>query len=591
MTSTSDTLSSTRQLDSETAKPQFPQGLQTVLALLVLGAGVAEGWAFRNFVTLDGISYLDVADAYFSGNFKDAINGHWSPMYSWLLGGFLRVLHTTPRTEFLAIHLFNFVVFGVALVSFGHFLSSFLTYLHQNAEDSKTQSLSPSTLIVLSYIAFAWVGIALMGVRNTTPDLLVLTATLWATDLVVLIRLKGASWPRFTALGAVLAFGYLSKAIMFPLGFVFILASIFAARNFRQGVKLAMVAATVFVILSSPFILALSKKVGHLTFGESGRLNYGWYVNNMNPAFVHWHGQLPPEMGTPLHATRQVLPDIPVFEFATPIYGTYPVWYDPAYWYAGMRTHFSLREQLRAIVFNSRKLVDVLFDLDGVWIFSLTVLICTAGVINYLGEIWSNAFLLLPPGVALALYLDVLVVERYIAPFVLVILIVMLGCVRLPANGYLSKRIATAVLVATLFATAFFGVKFLFWSKGVLAENEAVPDEMWKVAAGASELGIRPGDKIAELMPAMGREDQLPAKTQNPVWARLLGVRITAELAAPHSNVFWSSDEMTRQRILQALASTGAKAVIDYDIPPAVHPEGWTRIDDTRFFFKRLNDE
>jgi hypothetical protein len=569
----------------------FPQGLRTVLALTVLVAGATEGWAFRHFVTPDGISYLDVADAYFSGNFTAAINGHWSPMYSWLLGAFLRMLHATPRSEYAAVHLFNFLVFGLALIAFGHFLSSFLAYLQQKCGQQTTDTFLPSAILVLGYIGFAWTAIALMGVRNTTPDLLVLTATLWASNLLLTIRLNGASWGKYVLLGLVLAFGYLSKAIMFPLGFIFILASVFAARDRRQAMIPALVAAAIFLLLSSPFILLLSRKVGHPTFGESGRLNYGWYVNNCNPSFAHWHGQKPPDMGSPLHPTRQILPDLPVFEFATPIYGTYPVWYDPAYWYAGMKTHFSLRDQIKVIIFNSRKMINVFFDLDGAWIFSLCVLICAAGIRNYAREIWSNAFLLFAPVIALGLYLDVLVVERYIAPFLLVILIVMLGSARLPRRDLLSRRIGTAVVVGTLLITTFFTVHFFFWSKGVLASNEAVPDEIWKVVAGVSDLGIRPGDKIAEIAPAMGREDQLPAKTQNPVWARLLRVRITAELASPDINFFWSSDERTKQKILQALASTGAKAVIDYDIPPATHPEGWTRIGDTRFFFKRLNDE
>jgi hypothetical protein len=588
--SASNVLSSNSSLEKNMAEqPRFPQGLRAALALTVLSAAAVEAWAFRHFVTIDGISYLDAADAWFSGDFKDAISGHWSPMYSWLLGAFLKVLHVSPDTEFGAVHLFNLLLFGVALISFGHLLESLFAYVQQSRDDSLVRPLPPTIFIVLAYIAFAWAGIVLIGVRNTTPDLLVLIGTLWATDILLQIRAKGASWMRYSLLGFVLVLSYLSKAIMFPLGFVFVAASIFAARNSRQGLRLAALAMAVFLLLSGPFILALSRKQGHLTFSESGKLNYGWFVNDAQPAFVHWQGQ-PPGMGSPLHPTRQILPDLPVFEFAAPIYGTYPAWYDPTYWWAGMRTHFSLREQLRAIFRNGRKVINVFFDLDGVWIFSLTVLICAAGTKNYIRQIQSNAFLFLPPVAGILLYLVVLTVERYLAPFALVILVVMLASVWLPANDPLSKRVATSVLVAAVLVTAFSGLHFLTWSKSVIAEAEAVPYEMWKAADGARQLGIRPGDKIAELEPAI-REDRLLARSENPVLARLLGVRITAELAPPDNNFFWSSDEVTQQRILHALASTGAKAVIDYDIPPVIHPEGWIKLDGTRFYLRRLDHD
>ena len=31
----------------------------------------------------DGVSYLDIGDAYFRGDWKAAVNAYWSPVYSW----------------------------------------------------------------------------------------------------------------------------------------------------------------------------------------------------------------------------------------------------------------------------------------------------------------------------------------------------------------------------------------------------------------------------------------------------------------------------------------------------------------------------
>ena len=53
------------------------------LAAIVLGG--VQAWAGRFPVGEDGVSYLDIADSYLRGDWHNAINAYWSPMYSWLL--------------------------------------------------------------------------------------------------------------------------------------------------------------------------------------------------------------------------------------------------------------------------------------------------------------------------------------------------------------------------------------------------------------------------------------------------------------------------------------------------------------------------
>jgi len=51
------------------------------------------------------ISYLDVGDTYFRGDWAAAINGYWSPLYSWCLGLALYVLKPSIWWEFITVHL------------------------------------------------------------------------------------------------------------------------------------------------------------------------------------------------------------------------------------------------------------------------------------------------------------------------------------------------------------------------------------------------------------------------------------------------------------------------------------------------------
>src|SRR6266516_3640234 len=90
---------------------------------LILGA--AEAWATRFSRNPDGISYLDIGDAYWRGDWHNAINAYWSPLYSLILGLFIKVLRPTPHWEYSLEHLVNFLIYVAALASFEFLLTTF----------------------------------------------------------------------------------------------------------------------------------------------------------------------------------------------------------------------------------------------------------------------------------------------------------------------------------------------------------------------------------------------------------------------------------------------------------------------------------
>jgi hypothetical protein len=56
--------------------------------LLAILLGVVHAWAAisSHSMNADGIAYLDIGDAYLRGDWANAINPVWSPLYSWILG-------------------------------------------------------------------------------------------------------------------------------------------------------------------------------------------------------------------------------------------------------------------------------------------------------------------------------------------------------------------------------------------------------------------------------------------------------------------------------------------------------------------------
>src|SRR5207244_11393935 len=64
-----------------------------------------------------------------------------------------------------------------------------------------------------------------------------------------------------------------------------------------------------------------------------------------------WQGGTP-GYGKPRHPTRLIYPTPPVYEFAGPIGGTYPMWTDPSYWYTGVRARFNWHQQGHTVLKN-----------------------------------------------------------------------------------------------------------------------------------------------------------------------------------------------------------------------------------------------
>ncbi|MGB7603709.1 MAG: hypothetical protein WBM24_25650, partial [Candidatus Sulfotelmatobacter sp.] len=312
--------------------------------ILCVALGLIQLWISRYAMVSDGVSYLDVGDAYFRGDWAAAVNGYWSPLYSWCLGLALHIFKPSLRWEFITVHFVNLVIYLMALLSFRFFLHSVLRSVREQAAEC-AQDVLPLpewALLGLGYSVFLWASLVLIDPGLVTPDLLVAAIVFLIGGYLVELRVHEL-YGKFAMFGVLCGAAYLGKAIMFPLGFGLLGILLLSGRLSKKRICGVLLSALLFLTVSSPFIAALSKQKGRLTFGDSGTLNYASLVNPGAPQ-VHWQGQ-PVGSGTPKHTTRQVLEDPPVYEFAEPVAGTYPPWYDPSYWNEGVRPSFRLRAQ------------------------------------------------------------------------------------------------------------------------------------------------------------------------------------------------------------------------------------------------------
>jgi hypothetical protein len=416
--------------------------------------------------------------------------------------------------------------------------------------------------------------------------------------LKVALRPQGAL--AFPLLGVVLGVGYLAKAPMLPLALVFLVlgAMIMYRHGPPFGVSLRVMAGLAgFVVLASVLVVAFLETDGRLTLGDSGKLNYAWQVNGL-PLF-HWQGGFPGN-GSPAHPTRRIFSSPPVYEFATPVGGTYPPWYDPAYWYEGVRVHFDASAQWHNLVRNARTLFHTFFPLGRVQatlVISGLLLLCLRhGGGLFLRNLTAYSIILIPAVTAFAMFSLIGLEPRYVPAFITLSWLSLCAAIPWPAadrdqwklKGLVAAMLAMLILSAFAYpdSASNLTVQTL---RGEILGGE--PSHLhWDVAQGLQKMGVQRGDKVAVIGDAPGA-----------YWARLSRVKIVAEMPACREvnegicvkgqpdgvSAFLAADQGTRDRILKAFAQTGAKVVV---IRPkdSMLSRGWQRISDTDYYAYRL---
>jgi hypothetical protein len=528
-------------------------------AAIVLG--IAETWATRHLMGADGIAYLDMGDAYWRGDWHMAINALWSPLYSWLLGFALRVLKPSPHWEFPVVHLVNFIVYLGALASFEFLLSVLIDY-HRKSEAQSEKGLAglpPWAWCAIGYTVFLWVSFELVALATVTPDMCVTAFVYLAAGLVLKIRQGETNWGRFAILGVVLGMGYLARTIMFPLALVFLAAAFLSVGCLRKSVPRTLVAAAVFLMVGAPLFVALSIVMGRPTLGEAGRLNHIGFAEDSD------YSQLK-------HPARQIYPSPAAYEFAGPIKGTFPPWYDPAYWDEGIRGHFNLNKQFSVLKLSTIKCYNYIFVSEAGLVAGVFVLLwLTFQAHPSLGAFRLDWTLILPAVAAFGAYSLIFVEGRHIASFIVLLWLGILSAVRVPDTEESRKLIAGVALAVVLtMGGPVVSSRILH-----LAEQRHVGPVDWEAAQALGQMGIQPGDKVAYIRRSFWGEF---------FWARLARIQIIAEVPPGEVDKYWAASPAVQTDVLNAFARVGTKVVITSAPPPCAPAGVWSRLAGTDFY-------
>lgn len=543
-----------RQLRAISWLPDAP------LIILAIGLGAIQAWNHRfDFASEDIVSYLDIADDYLHRQWSSVVNGMWSPLYSCSLALAQAIVRWPPSWDASRVKLVNFFTFLVALAGFRFLLYQLLLFRERRATPADASNIArlPAWLVTTGgYLVFLWSSLRWIGLFCDTPDMSTAALVYIACGLILQIQTRGESWIRLAILGVVLGLGYLSKAALFPLAFVFVAA----ITSLRGGIgkafgRLSLVL-VVFAITAGPYVTALSLEKGRFTYGDAGKLSYAFWVEGLGGlSDHHWQGG-PPRFGAPLHPTRQLFRDPALYEFAEPIGGTYPPWTDVSYWFEGIRIPFTPAKAWYVIKRN----------LAYYWMNFLAVLLGGFFLLASVGRRPRQSVLalvqhwriLLPGAAGLGVYLvptDFAANDmplqpsmRYIAPFVVVLFAVGFSALRFNASVFARRLVVGLAFIGLLGVAGRLGWQMAPRVEVFLREEQR--NVHWQIAQTLRRQGIRPGDRVAVI----------GAEYEHEFWARLARVKIIAQI--PDSVAFAAKDAAVRGAILRLIEGTSASAVV-----------------------------
>jgi hypothetical protein len=544
--------------------------VRVVMWAATIAAGLLQTLAARFYISGDGNSYLDVASAYLRGDFANAINAYWSPFYSWLIALVLWVFKPSGYWETTILHLLDFAGLLVALLAFEFLSRNFLAAKQNFARpEGESVQLPLSAWWMLGYGLFLSATLEVLTMYPTSPDAWICGVTFLSAGLILKISMTGRL-PYFATLGLVLGLGYLMKAFYFPLAFVFIGTAWLTSHRQRKNLIGAVIALVAFALVAGPFVFALSKAKHRFTYGDVGKIAYAEFMDWL-PQPIFWEGG--DGSGTPKHPPSIILSSPRVYEFAEPIGGSYPMWYDPSYWKDGIKLHFRLVNELK-ILRQSAGTFSLIFLTQLEYVVGLAALVfCNLRAREWIAATSRQWFLWFPAAAACLGFASVLVEGRYVASF-LVILWIAAFASSLGSASVASGRVAAAVVLAAVLMTGMKTVKY------AISDALAIPkqvNENWEAAQKLKEFGLSPGDRVA-LIGVIAEQHLL----------RLAKVKAVAELRYSDEPQFWTGDANLQDSVFTAFAATGSRVVVAVRAPVTAVKEGWIRLGNTEYYARSL---
>jgi hypothetical protein len=187
------------------------------------------------------------------------------------------------------------------------------------------------------------------------------------------------------------------------------------------------------------------------------------------------------------------------------------------------------------------------------------------------GGIFSHWPLIIPSTVALAIYALLHVEYRYVAPFIVILFLSMFAGTRLPPERSILRGISGVLMATAVVLMIPLGIQT---AQRVAAElrHEQTSQTLLisRTTEALQDAGVKPGTQVATIGGLL-----------HPYWARMLGLRIIAEVPFDQRMTFWFGGADVRRRVLSAIHQTGASVVVAENVPGVTDTSGWNHVEGT----------
>ena len=567
----------------------------------LLIAAVTFGYALWDMFQLDGdaVNYMDIGDYLRAGNWPAIVNGYWHPMYPAFLSLGHGLFRATLATELRAYYFVNYGIFLLGMLAVCCFTDALVRL--------RDGMIAAQPGFLLERYTLRYLGLALLVIASQRelslgkirPDAL-LQAFLMFAFAALLTNIRTQRLRDAALMGLALGCAYLTKSFAFVLTFLSVGALVVFRRiwlrhSLARIVSGAAVVLICFGALAGPYITALSRQHGRLDFGDSGTLNYAWYVSGTEK--MHLQPYMTDRFGFAevhlKHPERELMRNPQVLSYAQLPYGTNPDWFDTTFWNDQVRPHFNLRGEITRGSRNCVLVIRYLFNHPEALL--LLALLLALGARPALKWRLADriAFWVVPVALGIliwGIYATVNTEERYVTVAYLTLILTMFATLRARRAGLQFTASALIVLLGLL-ATGE-SLRIIFENRRQLAilgisRGWQSPQEE-NAAQALTSMGLQPGDTVA----CVGYE----ACLGDYYWARLARLRIDTEIYDPEAIPAYEylTEMPNRDEAIAAAASTGAKVLVaDFAgakvIPADPAMQQWRRLGESTLYELPLN--
>jgi hypothetical protein len=584
---------------------------RALLAYLVLLIPIA--WLATKFdpyqVDGDAMAYMDIADLMRAHHWAGVVNAYWHPLYPACLAVAQRVFHSTRMNELHAYYVLNYVIFLASVVAMLAFVSA-LDKLRTRMTPNADQNVGISPMLGLN--ALRLLGVALVVIASQRelsmgkirPDAL-LQVLMLAAFAMLLQALATESLLFAPLMGLFFGLAYLTKSFAFLIALLTIaLMVVFQAwLQRRKPVRVIVAGAlalVVFAAVAGPYVAALSKQKHRFDFGDSGALNYAWYVSGTNK--MHIEPWMTKNFGSAtvklIHPEAQLLAQPGIYSYRAETYGTYPAWFDPTYFHERIVPVFNAKLLVHRDVRNVVLSLRYVLNHPEALILLALLLVC-GGRFGF--KDWRHKAFWLPPillGVAMwGIYGLVNIEERYVTLAYLIVILPLFATLQTPPQTAGSdspwlRRCATAMVVLLAFLALGESLRIALDERrnesGAGLPAAWYSPQIYGAAKALNALGVGDGDEIA----CMGTI----ACLNDPYWMRLADVRVLTEVYNPDAKHLLEEYEglPNRQQVDDTLKAQGAKVVVAAFDPGEMTGRtpasaGWIRLGESDLYALPLN--